>query len=155
MLIGGYFGPWLDPRAAAIITLDPSSLAAHEAGFGCGVIAVLDGDTCAVAELARVAHWYAQASARQCGACTWGLRDLATATTAIAAGDPDPKATADIRRWTDMIKGRGGCRLPDGAAAFLQSGTEVFADEISLHQTGRCTRSDRGLLPTPDPDPWL
>jgi NADH:ubiquinone oxidoreductase subunit F (NADH-binding) len=154
ILLGGYFGRWLPGAARNSLTLDAASLARHGAGLGCGVIAVIDDDSCAVAEMARVAGWYAQSSAGQCGACTWGLRDLAAATSAIDAGSPDPRAVSDVRRWTTMIKGRGACRLPDGAAAFLESGIQVFAEEIAEHQAGRCRRPDRHLLPTPTPEAW-
>jgi NADH:ubiquinone oxidoreductase subunit F (NADH-binding) len=154
VLVGGYFGRWLPASVLERLTLDRHSLAAAGASLGCGVIAVVDDDSCAVAELARVAEWYAASSAGQCGACTWGLRDLAAATGAVAAGSPDPAAPADIRRWTAMVRGRGACRLPDGAAAFLESGTDVFADEISEHQTGRCRRADQRLLPAPTPEAW-
>jgi NADH:ubiquinone oxidoreductase subunit F (NADH-binding) len=154
VLVGGYFGRWLPGPVAARVTLDRAGLAAHGASLGCGVIAVVDHQSCAVAELARVAAWYAASSAGQCGACTWGLRDLATATSAVHAGSPDPAAVADIRRWSAMVKGRGACRLPDGAAAFLQSGIEVFAEEIADHQSGRCRGRDNGLLPVPAPEPW-
>jgi NADH:ubiquinone oxidoreductase subunit F (NADH-binding) len=149
VLIGGYFGRWIPGSRGEGITLDRDSLGAHGAGLGCGVVAVVDEHSCAVAELARVAAWYAAASAGQCGACTWGLRDLAAATSAVHKGAHDPAAPADIRRWSAMVKGRGACRLPDGAAMFLQSGLDVFAAEIAEHQAGRCLRQDRHLLPTP------
>ncbi len=154
VLVGGYFGRWLPSSAIAQVTLDRDGLAAYGAGRGCGVVAVIDDRTCAVGELARVAEWYAGSSAGQCGACTWGLRDLAAATAAVRAGTPDPAATADILRWTAMVRGRGACRLPDGAAAFLESGIEVFADEIAEHQAGRCRRPDLGLLPVPRVEGW-
>lgn len=154
LLIGGYFGRWIPGRAAADLTLDTASLGRYGAGLGCGVIAVIDDDSCAVAELARVAAWYAASSAGQCGACTWGLRDLAAATTAVQAGSPDRGATSDIHRWTAMVKGRGACRLPDGAAAFLESGMAVFSEEIAEHQAGHCRRPDRHLLPAPAPEAW-
>ena len=149
VLVGGYFGRWIPGSLVEGVTLDRDSLGAHGAGLGCGVVAVLDEDSCAVAELARVAAWYAASSAGQCGACTWGLRDLAAATSAVHRGAADPSAPADIRRWSAMVKGRGACRLPDGAAAFLESGLEVFAAEVAEHQAGRCRRPHRHLLPTP------
>ena len=154
VLIGGYFGRWVPAEALDSITIDSGGLAPHKAGVGCGVVAAIDKDSCAVAELARVAAWYAASSAGQCGACTWGLRDLASATAALDHGLPDPAPVDDIRRWTAMVKGRGACRLPDGAAAFLESGIEVFAAEIAEHQNGRCRRPDRQLLPVPGTEAW-
>ena len=149
VLIGGYFGRWIPGPRVDGVTLDRDSLGAHGAALGCGVIAVIDEHSCAVAEMARVAAWYAAGSAGQCGACTWGLRDLAAATSAVHTGARDPAAPADIRRWSAMVRGRGACRLPDGAAGFLESALDVFAAEIAEHQAGRCGRPDHDLLPTP------
>jgi NADH:ubiquinone oxidoreductase subunit F (NADH-binding) len=154
VLIGGYYGRWVAGSAVDRITLDRQGLAPHAAGLGCGVVAVIDKESCAVAELARVAAWYAASSAGQCGACTWGLRDLASATAAADTGRAGPAPIDDIRRWSAMVKGRGACRLPDGAAGFLESGIEVFAAEIADHQHGRCRRPDRHLLPVPGTEPW-
>jgi NADH:ubiquinone oxidoreductase subunit F (NADH-binding) len=154
VLVGGYFGRWLDASAVESVQLDRTSLGRYGATLGSGVIAVLDDSCCAVAELARVAAWYAASSAGQCGACTWGLRDLSTATAAVYAGNPDGAAVADIGRWSEMVKGRGACRLPDGAVAFLQSGISVFADEITDHQRGTCGRADHGVLLVPRPEEW-
>ena len=67
---------------------DAASLRKAGLSLGCGVIAVLDDETCAVDEAARVAAWFAANSAGQCGACTWGLRDLAHATGDLAAWRP-------------------------------------------------------------------
>jgi NADH:ubiquinone oxidoreductase subunit F (NADH-binding) len=153
VLVGGYFGRWLAPASAGVATFERASLGRWNAAPGAGVIAVIDESTCALAELTRVAAWYAASSAGQCGACTWGLRDLAGATAALGRGNPR-RPLADIKRWLPMIAGRGACKLPDGAVGFLESGIEVFAGEIAEHREGRCRRPDRGLLPTPAPEAW-
>jgi NADH:ubiquinone oxidoreductase subunit F (NADH-binding) len=148
VLLGGYYGRWIPGSAVDTVPVEPASM-------GAGVIAVVDDSSCAVAELARVAAWYAASSAGQCGACTWGLRDLAGATAAVHVGRRADRALADIRRWTPMVRGRGACRLPDGAAGFLESGIEVFADEIAAHESGAgCGRTDNHLLPAPAPEAW-
>jgi NADH:ubiquinone oxidoreductase subunit F (NADH-binding) len=143
VLVGGYYGRWVRPEAVRTAVVDAGRM-------GCGVVSVV-GDTCAVQEMARVAAWFAASSAGQCGACTWGLRDLAAATRAVADGR---RGTAEIGRWTVMVAGRGACKLPDGAVAFLTSGLDVFAEEIDEHRAGRCSRVDRGHLPTPMPEAW-
>lgn len=117
------------------------------------MIAVVDESSCAVAEMAQVAQWYLDSSARQCGACTWGLKDLAGATRAIALGRPGSRLD-DIPRWTSMVRGRGACHLPDGKASFLESGIATFAAEVVEHQHGHCNREDHWLLPTPAQDAW-
>jgi NADH:ubiquinone oxidoreductase subunit F (NADH-binding) len=154
VLVGGYFGRWLPGEVAMAAQLSRASLAPLGADIGCGVIVALDADTCAVDELSRVAGWFAANSAGQCGACTWGLRDLAQATQAVDAGGAGRSTVADIGRWSSMVKGRGACRLPDGAASFLESGLAVFADEIEEHRVGRCHRQRNRLLPTPSPEAW-
>ena len=159
VLLGGYYGRWAGARQIRGLRLDAASLRKGGLSLGCGVIAVLDDETCAVDEAARVAAWFAANSAGQCGACTWGLRDLAHATGDLAAGGPvsarpDPASPGRVLRWAAMIEGRGGCGLPDGAVAFLRSAFDVFADEIHQHLAGSCTRSRRHLLPTPTPELW-
>lgn len=153
VLLGGYFGRWLPLSAVSNVTLDRHNLGALGATVGSGVIAVIDETSCAIAELARVAEWFAASSAGQCGACTWGLRDLAAAATALGRPGHD-RPLHDLRRWTQMVKGRGACRLPDGAAGFLESGIETFSSEIADHLQGRCGREDRHHLRTPTPEPW-
>jgi NADH:ubiquinone oxidoreductase subunit F (NADH-binding) len=153
VLLGGYFGRWLPGEAAMAARLSRASLAPLGADIGCGVIVAFGHDICAVDEVARVAGWFAANSAGQCGSCTWGLRDLALATQRANVGG-GPSDVTDIARWSAMVKGRGGCRLPDGAASFLESALIVFADEIEEHRAGRCRRRRAHLLPTPDPEPW-
>ena len=76
VLLGGYYGQWARAEQVRELRLDAVSLSEVGLSLGCGVIAVLDNTVCAVQELARVATWFAASSAGQCGACTWGLRDL-------------------------------------------------------------------------------
>ncbi len=87
VLLGGYYGRWASAEQIRGLRLDAASLRKAGLSLGCGVIAVLDDETCAVDEAARVAAWFAANSAGQCGACTWGLRDLAHATGDLVSGD--------------------------------------------------------------------
>jgi NADH:ubiquinone oxidoreductase subunit F (NADH-binding) len=155
VLLGGYYGRWAGAGKLSELRLDSASLRREGLSLGCGVIAVLDDTTCAVAETARVATWFAANSAGQCGACTWGLRDLAHTTSALGAGRPDRAAPGKLMRWANMIEGRGACGLPDGAVAFLRTALEVFGDEVQEHLEGGCSRARRSLLPTPAPEPWV
>ena len=155
VLVGGYFGTWLTPRQAAMVTLSSDDLKAMGAGLGCGAIAVLTGDTCPVAELARVTRWLAGQSAGQCGACAHGLPAIAGAVEHMANGsDRDASAEAAARRWLDMVVGRGACKLPDGAVRFVSSGFTVFAEHIAEHRAcGRCPALDApAVLPVPRPE---
>ena len=155
VLVGGYFGTWLTPRQAAMVTLSGDDLKAMGAGLGCGAIAVLTGDTCPVAELARVTRWLASQSAGQCGACAHGLPAIAGAVEYMANGsDRGASAEAAARRWLDMVVGRGACKLPDGAVRFVSSGFTVFAEHIAEHRArGRCPALDApAVLPVPRPE---
>ena len=87
-------------------------------------------------------------SAGQCGPCVHGLDAIATAMERLASGAAD--ARPQLERWIEMVRGRGACRHPDGAAGFVESALDVFADEIDLHlRYGRCRASTRGVLPLP------
>jgi NADH:ubiquinone oxidoreductase subunit F (NADH-binding) len=155
VLVGGYFGAWLTPRQAAMVTLSTDDLKVMGAGLGCGAIAVLSRDTCPLAELARVTQWLASQSAGQCGACAHGLPAIAGAVQHMADGsDRDASAEAAARRWLDMVAGRGACKLPDGAVRFVSSGFTVFAEHIAEHRArGRCAAFDAPpVLPVPRPE---
>ena len=134
-LVGGYFGTWVAPSDAAELRLTPDVL-------GAGAIVALPDSTCAVAECARVARYLAGESAGQCGPCVHGLGAIADA---VAA---ERLRQSGIRRLADMVEGRGACRHPDGAARFMRSALEVFAEEFERHaRRGRCGRRCQHVLP--------
>jgi NADH:ubiquinone oxidoreductase subunit F (NADH-binding) len=147
VLVGGYFGTWLDSRTALTCELSEASLGAAGAFLGAGAIVVLPEGSCALAEVARVSGFLADESAGQCGPCVYGLRAIADTTASLLRGE-SVDGDFRIRRWADQVEGRGGCHHPDGAARFIRSALDVFADEIALHERGqRCPGSDLRLLP--------
>ncbi len=150
VLLGGYFGSWLSPRQAAQAVLTPSDLAARGAGLGCGVIAVLPEDPCPLVEVAGVSRWLAGQSAGQCGPCINGLPAMAAGLDELVAGT-SPDAQANLAHWGDLVRGRGACKMPDGAVTFVRSALEVFADHVERHRRhGPCSRGSRSrYLPTP------
>jgi NADH:ubiquinone oxidoreductase subunit F (NADH-binding) len=155
VLVGGYFGTWLTPRQAAMVTLSAGDLRAMGAGLGCGAIAVLDAGSCPLTEIARVTRWLANQSAGQCGPCALGLPAIAAAVEDVAAGsDRHGAAEATARHRLDQVNGRGACKLPDGAVRFVSSGLKVFADHVTEHATrGACARSRTApALPVPAPE---
>lgn len=154
LLLGGYFGRWVGGDNAAGLTMSNAGLAGAGARFGCGVVAVVPEDVCALEELATVARWYADNSAGQCGVCVHGLGDISGAVDALVAGDRTGKAEAAARRWSEMVRGRGGCQLPDGAAGFVVSGLDALGEEIHDHRAGSCGRRRAGLLPAPPAGGW-
>jgi NADH:ubiquinone oxidoreductase subunit F (NADH-binding) len=152
LLMGGYFGAWIGCDDLAGLPMSSSGLATVGASPGSGVIVVVPEDVCALAEVATVAEWYASHSAGQCGPCLFGLADIARAARGVLAGDPDGETAA--RRWTAMVRGRGACHFPDGAATFVDSALDALAVEVADHRHGRCRRRPGGYLPSPAPGSW-
>ena len=155
VLVGGYFGTWLEPAQVEGAMLDDGSLRLLGASPGCGVVWALPDGVCGLAESARVARWYADQGAGQCGPCVNGLPAIADAMAALVGGSRSAAAAA-VHRWQQMVTGRGACRHPDGAARFVSSALRVFAGEIDLHaRRGPCPASARpGVLPLPPGGGW-
>lgn len=155
VLVGGYFGTWIRAGDAYNLHLDPPSLERVGASFGCGVVVALPKTSCGLAESACAAGWLARESAGQCGPCANGLPAIAQAMQALVSGDRGGRADAMIRRWLEMVKGRGACRHPDGTARFVESSLDTFAEEIEAHRRGRCTGADSTpVLLAPASGPW-
>lgn len=142
VLLGGYFGSWVDAATAETLPLDSGGLRAAGLTLGCGIVAVLASDRCGVVETARILSHLADESARQCGPCVFGLRAVAAAVERIAENNAGAGDLERVARWGNQLRGRGACGHPDGAAGLLQTALRVFDDEFAQHQDhGRCTRS--------------
>jgi NADH:ubiquinone oxidoreductase subunit F (NADH-binding) len=148
LLIGGYFGTWVDPVAAAPLPFSAAGLRAVGGSPGAGLVAALPIGACGLAETARVARYLASESAGQCGPCIFGLASIAGELEALAAGHRFDMGR--LRRWLGQVDGRGACHHPDGAVHMVRSALEVFGAEISQHARGWC-RGTRppGVLPVP------
>jgi NADH:ubiquinone oxidoreductase subunit F (NADH-binding) len=131
VLLGGYFGGWINADQAGTMVLDPKGLRAAGGSLGCGVVSVLDEAADPLDISARIMQHLANESAAQCGPCFFGLRSLSAATTRIARRQPDHGDLTQLHRWSAMVRGRGACRHPDGAVAFLQSALAVFEPEFA------------------------
>jgi NADH:ubiquinone oxidoreductase subunit F (NADH-binding) len=151
VLIGGYFGTWIPAPEVARVRLSPSSLRERGASLGAGVIVALGVSACPVAETARISEWFAEQTAGQCGPCVYGLDAIATTIARIATGTGGRTGYRDVSRWVAELPGRGACQHPDGAARFIASAMQVFADEFRAHATnGSCERcAQRPVLPVP------
>jgi len=128
VLVGGYFGSWMEPAEAWKLPLD------HRARLGCGVIGLLPASACPVCETAGIMRYLAAESSAQCGPCFFGLRALADACTRIADNSSDGRDLSRLHRWVDEVPGRGACRHPDGAVMFLSSALRVFGREFASHE---------------------
>ena len=150
-LLGGYAGTWVPAVLGDQLELSHQKLAEVGASLGAGIVFALPSSACAVSEIAFVARWMAGQSAGQCGPCVFGLDAIATALDQVRSGAGGEGALGRIRRWASLASGRGACAHPDGAARFIISATEVFADELADHAgRGACAGClQHHLLPTP------
>jgi len=137
VLLGGYFGGWVESGTAWGLSLDADTLRQLGYSLGCGVIAVLPSGRCGVVETARILAYLAHESARQCGPCTFGLRAISAAAGRVAGLSPAPGDLEHIQRWADSSLDAGRVHHPDGAAGLLASALRVFAGEFQLHDHDR------------------
>ncbi|HEX3541170.1 MAG TPA: NADH-ubiquinone oxidoreductase-F iron-sulfur binding region domain-containing protein [Acidimicrobiales bacterium] len=136
LLVGGFFGTWVAFPTALDAPFSRAGLAPFGAQPGAGVIIVLPGGSCGLAETARILAWYAAESAGQCGPCLYGLADLAAGAAALAHGAAAANQVAQLRHWAAQIEGRGACHHPDGAVNLLRSALWVFARDLDRHELG-------------------
>ncbi len=149
-LLGGYFGTWVRRDVLSARRLSNTGLRDIGASLGAGVVTALPTSACGLVETACVMRYLADETAGQCGPCVHGLRSISDRMQEIARAQTTPKMRADLDRWSNMILGRGACRLPDGAVRFLHSALVTFSDEIELHQRGECHATHREpVLPIP------
>lgn len=145
VLLGGYFGGWVEASQAWGLPIDADGLRAQGYSLGCGVIAVLPAGRCGVAETARILAYLAHESARQCGPCTFGLRAIAATTGRVAALTSTDGDFEHIQRWAGLLSGRGACKHPDGAAGLLASALRVFAGEFRRHEYEHCCSAGNAM----------
>jgi NADH:ubiquinone oxidoreductase subunit F (NADH-binding) len=156
VLVGGYFGTWLNAEQAAGAHLSCNGLSEYGGGPGSGVVVAFPRGACGVVEAARVVSWMAASTAGQCGSCVHGLASIADTAGAMARGRAPRDAAMELVRWGGQIEGRGACRLPDGAGRFLRSSLATFHQEVERHLRGAYCSDQRHVLPLPDPvrDTW-
>jgi NADH:ubiquinone oxidoreductase subunit F (NADH-binding) len=150
-LLGGYFGTWLPASTLESLPLDVDALrSAHDAAFGCGVLALLPDGGCAIVESTRILMFLAAESAGQCGPCINGLAALADAMQRIASSTPEDGDIDRVWRWIEMVRGRGACHHPDGAVGQLASALKAFDRHLSTHLAGhRCYGATTAGFPPP------
>jgi NADH:ubiquinone oxidoreductase subunit F (NADH-binding) len=152
ILVGGYYGRWVDALDAWDAPVSRAGLAPLGASPGCGVLYALPASACGLVASAQIARYLAEETAGQCGPCVNGLDAIATALGHVARGTHDRDTLGRLQRWCAQVDGRGACRYPDGAVRFVRSALEVFADEVDEHSRhGRCLAGPPAALPMPDP----
>ena len=147
LLLGGYFGAWVEAARASARPFSSAGLADLDAGPGAGLIAALPAGACGLAETARVVRYLAGESAGQCGPCRFGLPAIAGQVGQLASRrSAEPRL---LRRWLDQVDGRGGCAHPDGAVRLVRTALRTFGAELERHAVGRCSGGPAGVLPVP------
>ncbi len=134
VLLGGYFGAWVDGESAMELPLEGAALKERGLTLGCGVLGLLPADGCGVCETAGIMAYLASESSAQCGPCFFGLRALAGATGNIARGGSTGTNLERLHRWSREVAGRGACHHPDGASLLLRSALSTFASDFANHR---------------------
>ena len=145
LLVGGYFGTWMEASRATSLRLAREDLRSVGCSLGSGVLIALGESACGLHESARVIAYLAEQSAGQCGPCVYGLRAIADAVGALAGGVAHVSERDRVLRWTSEVRGRGACHHPDGAVRFVESALAVFDGDIDAHRRGRCHARPAGL----------
>jgi NADH:ubiquinone oxidoreductase subunit F (NADH-binding) len=145
LLVGGYFGTWVEASRALGLRLAREDLRSVGCTLGSGVVIALGERSCGLHESARVIDYLASQSAGQCGPCVHGLRAISDSVAALAAGTAGPGERERVLRWASEVRGRGACHHPDGAVRFVESVLEVFGEEIEHHLRAGCTAAPAGL----------
>jgi NADH:ubiquinone oxidoreductase subunit F (NADH-binding) len=150
LLVGGYFGSWVDAERASKLAFSTDGLGALGAGVGAGLLAALPADACGLVETARITRYLADESAGQCGPCVFGLDAIAGQLERLADGRGP--ALAKLTRWIGQVgSGRGACKHPDGTIRMVVSALELFDAEVDRHLAGWCSAAGHkhGILPVP------
>jgi NADH:ubiquinone oxidoreductase subunit F (NADH-binding) len=150
-LLGGYGGSWVGEKHLHGMVLADDHLAAYGASLGAGVVLLLSEGACPVAETTRLVRWLASQSARQCGPCVHGLNAIATCLEEMAGGAAQPNMHQRLTRLGALVRGRGACAHPDGAARMVLTAIEAFGLEFADHaRHGPCEGClHPGELPLP------
>ncbi len=151
LLVGGFFGTWIDARDAMAAPYSRAGLAPWGAAPGAGVIITLPAGACGLSETAGILSWYAAESAGQCGPCRFGLADLAG--TAARLGGGGPGDVTPLRRWADQIEGRGGCAHPGRGGPVAEQRPRRLRGRPGRPLAGAPCRwsSDRPVIAVPRP----
>jgi NADH:ubiquinone oxidoreductase subunit F (NADH-binding) len=145
LLVGGYFGTWVDGSLALRLRLSREDLRSAGCSLGSGVLIALGESACGLHESARVIEYLASESAGQCGPCVHGLRAISDLFGALAVGAAHVRERERLVRWSEEVRGRGACHHPDGAVRFVRSALDVFAEDLERHQRERCDAVPMGL----------
>jgi NADH:ubiquinone oxidoreductase subunit F (NADH-binding) len=137
VLMGGYFAGLLN-REALDLTLDHESARAAGTGLGCGALAILGESDCPVAVAASVMAYFARENAGQCGSCFNGTAAMSAVLDALRDGHATTDDLARLRRWSQVLRGRGACGTLDGAVNLAATLLAQFPGTVTRHRERGC-----------------
>ncbi|HEX4287613.1 MAG TPA: NADH-ubiquinone oxidoreductase-F iron-sulfur binding region domain-containing protein, partial [Trebonia sp.] len=137
VLMGGYFSGLLN-RQALDLTLDHESTRGAGSGLGCGALAILTENDCPVAVAASVMAYFARENAGQCGSCFNGTAAMSAVLDAVRDRTAACDDLARLRRWSQVLRGRGACGTLDGAVNLAASLLTQFPELVIRHRTRGC-----------------
>ncbi|UQX87382.1 proton-conducting membrane transporter [Jatrophihabitans telluris] len=137
VLLGGYGGTWWSGDRFETLGGTPTGTSTPfgvpRPVLGAGVMLALDERRCGLRYTATIVRYLAQASARQCGPCLFGLPAVADLMQVLADGRPRRRDLPKLERFLAEIDGRGACHHPDGAVRLIRSALQVFAPDVRRH----------------------
>jgi NADH-quinone oxidoreductase subunit F len=107
--------------------------------LGTGSLIILDDQTCPVAMVRNLTHFFAQESCGWCTPCRDGLPWAEQILDAIEAGEGQPE-DLDTLDWQCRFFGPGNtfCALAPGAAEPIQSALKYFREDFERHIQVKC-----------------
>lgn len=140
VLVGGYGGRWVAWESLAARPYERAALGAAGVSLGAGILIPADPGVCGLRLTAGIVDYLAASSARQCGPCLFGLAELAEAMQRLADRRPARTDLERLDRLCALVRGRGACHHPDGAAQLVASTLEVFAADVASHRRRQCVQ---------------
>ena len=118
----------------ADVAMDWDSVPKVGSRLGTGTMIVLDDETCPVAMLKNMMHFFAQESCGWCTPCREGLPWVVTLLAAVEDGTASEDDVAELAAHVQLLgPGNTFCGLAPGAMEPLGSGLKYFADDIARH----------------------
>lgn len=149
VLLGGYEGTWIAGETAWRLPIERHRLARAGLSLGCGVVGVVSGPVCAVAETARLVRWLTSQSAGQCGPCVFGLPSIRDEVDRLAQGRARRGDLRHLRHLVHGVRGRGACGHPTGVANLVESLLDALSAEVDRHIHGAHCAPTPGVFPLP------
>jgi NADH-quinone oxidoreductase subunit F len=123
--------------AEADVDLDFDALAAAGTMLGSAGVMVMDGSTCMVKAIERIAHFYAHESCGQCTPCREGCGWMERILARIERGQGRNEDMDLLLSVAANIQGNTICPLGDAAAMPVASFVAKFRDEFQRHVDGK------------------